>query len=59
MIDVLQGEVSRINAQGRSVPAETDIVTAAYTLLFSMGVLNLETVAIAGAPSASAVPASR
>lgn len=41
LLDVLNGETSLINAQSNAAAAETDIAISAFTLLQTMGKLNL------------------
>ena len=42
LLDVLNGEVNYINAQGNAIAAREDTKIAAYNLLFSMGLINLD-----------------
>lgn len=42
LLDVLNGEVNYINAQGNAISAREDTKIAAYNLLFSMGKINLD-----------------
>ena len=42
LLDVLNGEVNYINAQGTAIAAREDTKIAAYNLLFSMGLMNLD-----------------
>lgn len=42
LLDVLNGEVNYINAQGTAIAAREDMKIAAYNLLFSMGQINLD-----------------
>ncbi|MCF8113617.1 MAG: TolC family protein [Desulfotignum sp.] len=42
LLDVLNGEVNYINAQGNAIAAREDIKIAAFNLLFSMGTIHLD-----------------
>ncbi|MCG8635465.1 MAG: TolC family protein [Desulfobacterales bacterium] len=47
LLDVLNGEVNYINAQGIAIAAREDMKIAAYNLLFAMGQMELELFAMA------------
>ncbi|MBA3009451.1 MAG: TolC family protein [Proteobacteria bacterium] len=45
LLDVLNGEVNYINAQGNAIAAREDTKNAAFNLLFSMGRMNIDLLA--------------
>lgn len=46
LLDVLNGEVNYINAQGTAIAAREDMKVAAYNLLFAMGLIDLDLFAL-------------
>ncbi|MCG8619966.1 MAG: TolC family protein, partial [Desulfobacterales bacterium] len=42
LLDVLNGEVNYINAQGTAIAAREDMKIAAYNLVFAMGQMDVE-----------------
>jgi len=42
LLDVLNGEVNYINAQGNAIAAKEDTKIAAFNLLFTMGRIHLD-----------------